>query len=338
MSLLHRPISIVIAVVCLTVVQSHRVVINTWGGDFSNATVAAFRVLAAGRSALDAVEAGGIYCEENQCDTTVGFGNHPDTMGRTSLDAMIMDGSTFDVGSVGYVRNYHKAISIARSVMEYTGHTLLVGEGAEEFAGMVGFPKEEATTKNSKAVYDDWIQNNCQPNFYENIDAAKTSCGPYVINPNQRLSKENKQTWQANVNNHDTIGIVALDDTGLMACGTSTNGANHKVAGRVGDSPITGAGCYVDSSVGGAAATGDGDVMMRFLPSFHAVSLMEQGATPLAACTQAMARIAKIFPTFAGGIVCITKNGEYAAASNNMSFAYSVYTAGMSDVQIITVS
>jgi N4-(beta-N-acetylglucosaminyl)-L-asparaginase len=326
-------------------IKQKNLVINTWGGPFANGTVAAFNALSAGKSALDAVEQGCMYCEEHQCDTTVGYGNHPDTAGFTSLDAMIMDGDSFDVGSVGYIRRYRKAISIARAVMTYTGHTMLVGDGAESFAAMMGFPREDTTTSQTKEGYDDWVNTNCQPNFYENIPEAKISCGPYVFDSLQSsgvgsgLEKRapSKNTWQATKDNHDTIGIVTLDKQGSMACGTSTNGANHKVAGRIGDSPITGAGCYVNSGVGGAAATGDGDVMMRFLPSFAAVSWMEMGFSPKEACQRAFAPITKIFPSFAGGIVCVNKNGEYAGASNNMDFSFSVYEEGMEDVTIFTV-
>jgi N4-(beta-N-acetylglucosaminyl)-L-asparaginase len=319
-----------------------RMVINTWGGPFANATVAAFQALSQGGSALDAIESGCKYCEEHQCDTTVGFGNHPDTSGRTTLDAMIMDGNTFDVGSVGYIRHYRDAISIARAVMTYTGHTLLVGDGAESFASMMGFTKRDATDANSIHVYEEWREANCQPNFYENIPEAKVSCGPYspthLTKTADIQAKGVKETWKVTHDNHDTIGMVSIDGDGNMACGTSTNGANHKVAGRIGDSPITGAGCYVNTLVGGAAATGDGDVMMRFLPSFAAVSFMEQGVSPSEACNRALLPIVKAFPTFSGGVVCVNRQGEYGAATQNMDFAYSVFVEGMSDVEVVPVN
>jgi N4-(beta-N-acetylglucosaminyl)-L-asparaginase len=130
---------------------------------------------------------------------------------------------------------------------------------------------------------------------------------------------------------------VTIDKEGHMACGTSTNGANHKVSGRIGDSPITGAGCYVNSLIGGAAATGDGDVMMRFLPTFYAVTLMERGYPVKEACVASLQRIAKVYPSFAGGIVCVNNIGEYAGASNNMNFSYSVFTEEMTEVEIVSV-
>lgn len=224
--------------------------INTWSGVFEQATAEAFRTLENAGSALDAVEQGCKVCEEEQCDTSVGYGNHPDTDGHTSLDAMIMNGDNFDVGSVGYIRKFRDVISIARYVMTYTSQTLLVGEGAEEFASMVGFTPHSATTNESVQIYESWKQANCQPNFYENIPAATTECGPYqvpALRSNDTVHKTqnalvggNEHLWAANKENHDTIGMVAIDAAGSMACGTSTNGANHKVAGRVGDSPITG--------------------------------------------------------------------------------------------------
>jgi len=329
---------------------SSRLVVNTWSGDFEGAAYAAYQNLLSNGTAIDAVESGCQYCEEHQCDTTVGYGNHPDTHGETTLDAMIMDGDTFDMGCVGYLRRHRKAIAVARAVMYYTDHTMLVGDGAEDFADMIGIPEELTTTDNSRQIYSDWKANNCQPNFYANIPEAKTSCPPYQFktasepsNPDSKDSlkispKSSHELWQANKMNHDTIGIVTLDDNGSMACGTSTNGANHKVAGRLGDSPIPGAGCYVNSEVGGAAATGDGDVMMRFLPSAYAVNLMEVGVPPKEACQRALDRINKVFPTFAGGMVCVTKDGVHAGASNNMGFAYSYMTDGMTAVGVIPVS
>lgn len=337
----------------LRFVYSEKIVINTWSGPFEDATTEAYDTLSTGGSALDAVEKGCKVCEVEQCDTSVGYGNHPDTRSHTSLDAMIMDGDTFDVGSVAYIRKYRDVISIARSVMTYTAHTLLVGDGAEDFARMMGFVEQSATTNNSVQVYNDWIAANCQPNFYENIPAATTGCGPYNISRTATTASTavegdslnaaslrggHDHLWAANKDNHDTIGMVAIDAHGSFACGTSTNGANHKIAGRVGDSPITGAGCYADSKVGGCAATGDGDVMMRFLPSFYAVTLMEAGRAPAEASRAAIKRITDVFPTFSGAVVCVNRAGSHGAAANNMSFSYSYASESSGGVQVVTVA
>ena len=321
-------------------------VINTWSGVFENATYQAHQVLLQGGSALDAIESGCTVCEDEQCDTSVGFGNHPDTEGYTSLDAMIMDGDTMDVGSVGYIRKFRHAISIARYVMQYTTHTLLVGAGAEDFAEMMGFEEQSATTNSTTAEYESWKEANCQPNYYNDIPEALVECGPYPppssLPEAKRIeygsSKKNLKKSLVTKDNHDTIGMIVMDGFGSMACGTTTNGANHKVAGRVGDSPIVGAGCYVNSNVGGAAATGDGDTMMRFLPSFYAVTLMEQGVSPADACNLAIIRIASAYPTFQGGMVCISNNGMHAGSAYQMSFSYSIIFGNMTEVQVVQVA
>mmetsp|Transcript_13821 Transcript_13821/g.14404 ORF Transcript_13821/g.14404 Transcript_13821/m.14404 type:complete len:128 (-) Transcript_13821:28-411(-) len=124
----------------------------------------------------------------------------------------------------------------------------------------------------------------------------------------------------------------------MMSCGTTTNGANHKVRGRVGDSPIIGSGCYVQSNIGGCAATGDGDIMMRFNPSFAAVMYMDiLKLSPRDAAVKALEPIAKHFPTFSGGIVCLTSNQTYAGATYNMNFQISVMGDGMTEVQEINI-
>eukprot|EP01032_Pedospumella_encystans_P030577 gene30577-34512_t len=161
----------VLVVIWITVCGGN-FVINTWSGVFEDATAEAYRTLVEDGSALDAVEQGCKVCEAEQCDTSVGYGNHPDTNSHTSLDAMIMNGDNFDVGSVGYIRKFRDVISIARYVMTYTSQTLLVGEGAEDFASMVGFLPHSATTNQSISIYNSWIEANCQPNFYENIPEA----------------------------------------------------------------------------------------------------------------------------------------------------------------------
>jgi N4-(beta-N-acetylglucosaminyl)-L-asparaginase len=141
---------------------------------------------------------------------------------------MIMDGNTMDVGSVGFVSKFRSVSKLARAVMEYTSHTLLVGNGAEEFAEMIGFVPQNTTTEESTAEYLNWKENNCQPNFYTNLDGSTTSCPPYQ-SPDLDIVKPKVHRGWASKDQHDTIGMVAIDSTGSMACGTSTNGANHKV-------------------------------------------------------------------------------------------------------------
>ncbi|KAM4621536.1 N(4)-(beta-N-acetylglucosaminyl)-L-asparaginase [Polymixia lowei] len=289
-------------------------VINTW--PFGDAAAAAWSTLQSGGSVLDAVEKGCARCETDQCDGSVGYGGSPDETGETTLDAMIMNGDTMEVGAVADLRRIKNAIGVARAVMEHTGHTLLVGESASVFAENMGFIAEDLNTNGSLKIFTQWLKGNCQPNYRKNVfpDPSKY-CGPYK--PRAAL-KQSRRARPTNIHSHDTIGMIAIGQNGHVAAGTSTNGASHKVPGRVGDSPIAGAGAYADSSAGGAAATGDGDVMMRFLPSYLAVELMRAGTDPLAACKTAISRIKRHYPEFFGAVICANTTGHYGAACNKL--------------------
>lgn len=145
-----------------------------------------------------------------------------------------------NIGAVGSLRNIKDAIAVAKHVLLYTKHSLLVGEQATDFAVMMGFKKETLSTEKSRKIHKDWLQSKCQPNFWTNvIPSPDASCGPYVPMSDDFLtpSHDNYKSFFSS-NNHDTIGMVAIDLNGNIAAGTSTNGANHKIAGRVGDSPI----------------------------------------------------------------------------------------------------
>lgn len=289
-------------------------VINTW--PFKDATAAAWGALQSGGSALDAVEKGCARCETEQCDGSVGYGGSPDESGETTLDAMIMNGDTMEVGAVGDLKRIKNAIGVARAVMEHTSHTMLVGESASLFAENMGFIAEDLTTNKSMNIFSQWLKGNCQPNYRKNVfpDPSRY-CGPYKPGA---TPQPNKMRRHANTHSHDTIGMLAIDQSGHVAAGTSTNGLTHKVPGRVGDSPIVGAGAYADSAAGAAAATGDGDVMMRFLPSYLAVELMRAGADPSTACETAISRIKRHYSEFFGAIICANTTGHYGAACNRV--------------------
>lgn len=302
--------------------NSFPVIVITW--NYKDATEKAWDVIYnQKRSALDAIEEGCSLCEEQQCRKTVGYGGSPDEAGETTLDAVIMDGMAMDVGGVGGLRNVKNAISVARKVLEHTKHSLLGGDLATNFAVNMGFKKESLQTNESKKMWTQWKANKCQPNFWKNVlPNPTTNCGPY--RPSD-IEDDGSDMLIGSEENHDTIGILAIDSQRRTAAGTSTNGAKNKIPGRIGDSPIAGAGAYADQDVGAAAGTGDGDIMMRFLPSFLAVEEMRYGATPSVAAKTAINRIAQHYPSFFGGVIALNRKGEYGAACNGMaSFPYYV--------------
>jgi isoaspartyl peptidase/L-asparaginase-like protein (Ntn-hydrolase superfamily) len=271
----------------------------------------------------------------------VGFGGSPDEHGDVRLDAMLMDGVTMQVGAVGSMRRVKNAIGVARAVHERTKHTLLVGEDATRFAVEMGFPTEPLETAHSDELHASWLAAHCQPNFRRNVlPNATESCGPYkpaaaAAGPPAPSDKRRDEFSRAN---HDTIAMLAVNRNG-SACGTSTNGARNKIAGRVGDSPIPGSGCFATRH-GACGMTGDGDISMRFAPCAIAMHLMATGATPTAAATHALRQIAAYFPAFQGALVLVDgATGAYGAANHGFlpSFQYSVRTAGMSKAQLVTV-
>lgn len=242
-----------------------------------------------------------------------------------------------NVGAVASLRNIKDAIAVARHVLENTKHSLLVGELATEFAEKMGFKKESLSTSKSKAIYNDWKLRNCQPNFWTNVvPNPSMSCGPYSpITEKETENSPNDVNSMFGEKNHDTIGMVAVDKAGNIVAGTSTNGASHKIPGRVGDSPIPGSGAYADNSAGGAAATGDGDILMRFLPSLLAVEFLKNGASPDVAGEKALMRIAQHYPHFVGAIVVVDKFGVYGAACHGIdSFPFSVYNLMTKQVRV----
>lgn len=288
-------------------------------------------------------------CEELQCDGTVGFGGSPDETGETTLDAMVMDGVTMAVGAVSDLRRIKNAVGVAKAVMEYTKHTMIAGEAATSFAKSIGFKEEDISTPVSRQMHQDWIKNACQPNYWRQVlpDPTK-SCGPYHPNKTDYTfgyarvrSAGNLEILQRpngiGKNNHDTVAVLALDSDGFIASATSTNGASHKIPGRVGDSPVMGAGSYADNDAGGCGATGDGGVMMRFLPCYQAVEFMRQGMTPTDAAEAAMSRIIAKYPVFKGAIITLNKAGQYGAASWGWTFTYSVRTVGMARAAVVSV-
>ncbi len=271
------------------------IAICTW--NFSNATAKAWEVLSAGGNSLDAVEQGVMVEEADTNNQTVGKGGRPDRDGNVTLDACIMD-KDGNCGAVVYLQNITHAVSVARKVMEDTPHVMLAGKGAEQFAYEKGFPKEELLTEKSREEWMEW---------------KKTSQYKPVIN----------------IENHDTIGMLAIDDNGDISGACTTSGMAYKFGGRVGDSPIIGAGLFVDNEVGGATATGVGEEVVRTVGSFLIVELMRQGKTPQEACEEGVKRIMaknKDRRDFQIGFIAINKKGETGSYCIHPGFSYSMYT------------
>ncbi|CAK1578085.1 unnamed protein product [Parnassius mnemosyne] len=319
-----------ISLISLNCAPNRPIVITTW--NFVNSTISAWEVLKGGGTALDAIEIGASVCEDQQCDGTVGYGGSPDEDGETTLDALIMDGRTMNVGAVGALRRIKNAIGVARHILENTKHSILVGSQATQFAVQMGFNEQSLTTLESKKLWTTWAnEHNCQPNFWMNVKPDPNKyCGPYhhVYDKNVKIKGKLQHNIKFDRYNHDTIGMVAIDTNGDIAAGTSTNGAKYKIPGRIGDSPIPGSGAYADNEVGAATATGDGDIMLRFLPSFLAVEEMRRGATPLNAAETAIKRIAKHYSNFMGAVIAVNKNGNYSAACHGLGdlpFPFVVY-------------
>lgn len=276
------------------------VVISTWEHGVA-ANEAAMGILGEGGRALDAVERGVNVSENNPEVRSVGFGGRPDENGVVTLDAAIM-GPDGNAGAVAFLRNIKNPVSVARKVMEETDHVMLVGEGALRFARAHGFKEEELLTEKSREQWLRW---------------------------KQKMSDEDD--WIAPQEDHDTIGMVAVDSQGNLAGACTTSGLAYKIHGRVGDSPLIGAGMYVDNEIGAAAATGKGEEVIKICGSFLVVENMRRGLSPQEACEDAVQRIMKRHggkPDFQDAFIAVNKEGEFGAAAIRKGFQYALYTEG----------
>jgi N4-(beta-N-acetylglucosaminyl)-L-asparaginase len=287
-------------------------VISTW--DFGvAANQAAWAVLSKGGRALDAVEAGARVPEADLKNHSVGRAGYPDRDGHVTLDACIMD-EHGNCGAVAGMEHIAHPISVARRVMEKTPHVLLVGDGALQFAVEQGFRREELLTPESRAAWQDWLKT------ADYKPAANSEVGTYGKGASPLGTPGGK-------NNHDTIGMLAIDAHGNLAGACTTSGMAWKLHGRVGDSPIIGAGLYVDNDVGAATSTGVGEEVIRNVGSFLVVELMRQGRSPQAACKEAVARILKRKPEAKDiqvGFLAISKQGEVGAWAIQKGFSYAL--------------
>ncbi|RWS25218.1 putative N(4)-(beta-N-acetylglucosaminyl)-L-asparaginase-like protein [Leptotrombidium deliense] len=240
-------------------------------------------------------------------------------------------------GAVGDLRRIRSAISVARKVLQHTKVSFLVGDQATQFALQMGFKEQSLASNRSMQMWKTWKENNCQPNYWMNVTPdPKKSCGPYkpIAGSDSHIAN-----ISVNEHNHDTIGMVAIDSKGRMAVGTSTNGLKYKISGRVGDSPIPGAGAYVDQDVGGAACTGDGDVTMRFLPTYQAVESLRNGMNPTEAAENAIRRIASKYPNNSAALVVASITGDFGAACYGFpEFPFSVCNGSFQNTTVKTIS
>lgn len=295
------------------------IVISTW--DFGlAANAAAWEVLKSGGRALDAVERGVHVPEADPDNQSVGRGGFPDRDGKVTLDACIMD-EFGNCGSVAALENILHPISVARLVMEKTPHVMLVGEGALQFALQQGFKEENLLTPKSERAWKQWLK---KSEYKPEINIENKSFRPDKLPGNKY--------------NHDTIGMLAIDAKGNISGACTTSGMGFKMHGRVGDSPIIGAGLYVDNEIGAATSTGVGEEVIRNVGSFLVVELMRQGYTPEDACKEAVMRIIKKKPetvkSIQVGFLAINKQGKYGAYAIQKGFSFAVCDKSRQDLLV----
>lgn len=289
------------------------IVISTWDAGIE-ANKAAWKVLRSGGRALDAVEQGVMVTEASR-NCCVGLGANPDRDGYVTLDSCIMDEKA-NCGSVAFLERIKHPVSVARRVMEKTPHVMLVGSGAQQFAIEEGFPLESSKlSEEAERDYQNWLK--------------KSEYKPVINIENTRKQtafvpiKYDNGEW-----NHDTIGMVAMDAAGNLSGSCTTSGMGFKMRGRLGDSPIIGAGLFVDNEAGAATATGQGEDVIRICGSHLVVELMRQGLSPEAACKKAVERIIKIKGDTAKdiqvGFIAINKQGEYGGYCIQKGFSFAV--------------
>lgn len=283
------------------------VMVSTW--DFGAAANAAgIQARADGGSALDMVEAGGRVAEADESNSSVGLGGLPDRDGRVTLDACVMTWAG-DIGAVCALEDVVHAVSVARRVMERTPHAMLVGEGARRFAVEQGFETRNLLTPRSEAAWRDWLKT---------ADYAP------------RINSENTD-WNGGAANHDTIGLLAIDAADRMAGACTTSGMAFKMRGRVGDSPLIGAGLYVDDEVGGATATGVGEDVVRVAGAHAVVEAMRAGLDPTAACRRVIERLARLRGSKVAAsqvaLLALDKQGRAGAFALQPGFTFAVTDA-----------
>lgn len=285
-------------------------VISTWSTN-EKANAEAWRVLGKGGRALDAVEAGVQIPEADPKDTSVGYGGLPDRNGIVTLDACIMD-EFGNSGAVMCLERIMHAIKVARLVMEKTPHVQLVGEGALQFALQNGFKQQNLLTAESEKEWKKWLKSS----KYDPMTIPKL------------LEQKTRKDGAGQQHNHDTIGMLALDEKGNLSGACTTSGMAFKMHGRVGDSPIIGAGLFVDNEVGAATSSGVGEEVVRICGSHAVVELMRQGLSPEDACKKTCERIihkrGEKARDMQVGFIAVNTQGEFAGYALQKGFSYAV--------------
>lgn len=290
------------------------VVISTWDSG-KTANSAAWQVLSKNGKALDAVEAGG-RASESEPSCCVGLEAWPDRDGKVTLDSCIMNGNG-DIGAVSFLERIKHPVSVARKVMETTPHVLLSGEGAQTFAVANGFALEDGKlSPEAEEEWKKWLE--------------KSNYDPVINIENRRPVSQVAPPYRFEDGsfNHDTMGTVAMDASGKLAGMVTTSGMAFKMRGRVGDSPIIGAGLFIDDEVGGATSSGVGEEVIRICGTHTVIEQMRIGRSPEQACREAIRRIVKRDPAKAKemqvGFLALSRKGEIGAFSIQPGFTFTV--------------
>ena len=289
------------------------IVISTWDSGMP-VNAEAWKILSTKGTALDAVEAGAMHIE-NEINCCVGLGGYPDRDGIVTLDSCIMDHKA-NCGAVAGIERIKHPVSVARKVMEKTPHVILVGAGAQQFAVENGFVLESSElSADAKNAYAEWLKKN-EYKPVINIENKKQN-GPFAPN-----------FFEDGTANHDTMGLVAMDINGNLSGAVTTSGMAFKLHGRVGDSPIIGAGLFVDNEIGAATSSGTGEEVIRICGTHLVVEFMRQGYSPEMACKKAVERIVKRdrvkAKTLQVGFLAMNKKGQYGAYAIQKGFVFSV--------------
>ncbi|XP_016969122.1 L-asparaginase-like protein GD25160 [Drosophila rhopaloa] len=308
--------------------QIQPLLISTW--NYTDANLQAWSVLQQGpRRTRQAVIQGCMACQHPRCGHLLAGGSAPNSEGDLTLEAAIMDGASLGYGAVAGMKGVRNAILVADAVLRHTKHSLLVGKSAARFARSMGYKEDYPASVRTEEVLKKWQLTGCQPNFWRDVHPPPLdNCGPYSPLPRHLLQQPLHQEYPIVQGHHDQLAFLALDAEGKFHVASHSSGARFRIPGRVGDAAVPGAGIYADNEVGGAVASGDGDVLMRHLPAFLAVEALRGGGTPEKAAEGVVQRLLKHNTEFNGGVVVVNRRGIYAAACAGMDEFHFVVSGG----------